>query len=164
MIRRTIWLTLGLVLVAAFVSSGVLGKAWYDPASESNTQVDNVTKYSFPQVRTELTAKEFPKDIDPAEAAAMRAAARVSLGAADPGGIASPGFTIIQTRMDDLYRPPAGRAVDFRTAPDIHFVYSRSQNDETSTYGYNVYDPILGDWPRGAGVGCNVQATDVYGR
>ncbi|UCC45307.1 MAG: hypothetical protein JSU65_05150, partial [Candidatus Zixiibacteriota bacterium] len=77
-------------------------------------------------------------------------------------GSASPGFTVDISTFDFVYWGK-GHQVDFRVTPSIHFSYTDSPGPVGSErYGYNVYDPTGGgNWPRGAGVGCEVQPLDV---
>jgi hypothetical protein len=94
--------------------------------------------------------------------------ARTSLGsaAAPRDAASSPGMPLYYTYMDDQYRSPGKRMVDFRgKRPDIHFVYSATTDPlEDSRFGYNVYDPITGSWPRGSLVGCIIQAVGESGQ
>ncbi|MBI5267479.1 MAG: hypothetical protein HY851_09635, partial [candidate division Zixibacteria bacterium] len=92
---------------------------------------------------------------------------RMSLGtaAAPRDAASSPGMPLYYTYMDDQYRSPGKRMVDFRgKRPDVHFVYSRTTDPlEAARFGYNVYDPITGTWPRGYQVGCVIQNTGEAG-
>ena len=94
-------------------------------------------------------------------------AARLSVGsAASPSNVSSPGLDIYYTYMDDQYRAPGKRMVDFRgTRPDVHFVYSRNDAPaEDSRFAYNIYSPITGTWPRGFQVGCVLNAIGESGQ
>jgi hypothetical protein len=164
-IKRAIPAALAVALVAASLPSQVRGRAQYDRTARVAGKTDRLQQYTFPQRRSELTAREYPQDISSEQAAAARQAAPVSLGSAEYHGVSSPGFTLYNTWMDDQYRPPAGRAVDFRTTPDIHFVYSAASGPTANSgFGYNVYDPVNGQWADSAGVGCRVQPPDQNGR
>jgi hypothetical protein len=92
---------------------------------------------------------------------------RYPLGsAAAPANVSSPGNQIYETFMDDQYRSPGKRMVDFRgKRPDIHFVYSRTKvASEDSRFGYNMYNPILGTWPQGPQSGCVIQQVGEAGQ
>jgi len=92
---------------------------------------------------------------------------RYQLGsAAAPANVSSPGLNIYQTYMDDQYRAPGKRMVDFRGArPDLHFVYSRTEvASEDARFGYNIYSPVGGTWPKGFQSGCVLQATGESGQ
>ena len=92
---------------------------------------------------------------------------RRSLGAAAaPRNVSSPGLDVYYTYMDDQYRSPGKRMIDFRgVRPDIHFVYSRNDAQaEDSRFAYNVYNPVTGTWPRGFQVGCVLNAIGESGQ
>jgi hypothetical protein len=92
---------------------------------------------------------------------------RYQLGtAAAPSNVSSPGLDAYYTYMDDQYRAPGKRMIDFRGArPDIHFVYSRTEAPtEDSRYGYNIYNPVTGLWPRGFQTGCVIQQVGEAGQ
>jgi hypothetical protein len=165
--RRTILTaTVAALLLLMLVTSSGLARVWYAPdRATTTTHPDRVVQYGLPQDNAELTVRQSPRSRIPETADARSSGTLLSLGSTGEAATASPGFTVYNTYMDDQFRPPVGRMVDYRTSPDIHFTYSEASGPAANSgFGYNVYDPIVGDWPRGAGVGCRIQATDGTGR
>ncbi len=138
---------------------------WDQAAPRIDPVTGKIMTYSFPVKRAERIGWEDLSQLDdrPSQSAIPP---RVSLGsvATPTNTAASPGAGVDNTFMDDQYRPGGGRMVDFRKRPYIQFTYSDAGSATgTSRYGYNVYDPIAGTWPRGAGAGCEIQpsSTDI---
>ena len=91
---------------------------------------------------------------------------RQSLGqtALSPQTPEPPGMAVDSSYNDDLYFPSTPRLIDWRNTPIIHFAYSDKPTPAaTPRYGYNFYDPIAGNWPRGNLLGCEAQAADDEG-
>jgi hypothetical protein len=165
-VKRALTVTLcGLALILMAVSPAGARSPWDRPAPKIDPVTGKIMTYSFPIRRAERVGFEDLTQLnDPADQSGN--IARVSLGsAASPTGTAtSPGAVVNNTYMDDQYRPAGGRMVDFRGKPYIHFTYSIAASPTAlSRYGYNVYDPIKGNWPWGAEVGTTVQTPDVTG-
>ncbi|MBI5267725.1 MAG: hypothetical protein HY851_10880, partial [candidate division Zixibacteria bacterium] len=159
----TIILVAGAIVLLGSVSANARSP-WDEPAPKIDPVTGKIMTYSFPVRRAERVGFEDLTQLnDPAGQGGRTE--RVSLGSAtSPTGAAtSPGVVIDNSYMDDQYRPAGGRMVDFRGKPYIHFAYSDAGSPtSTSRYGYNIYDPITGSWPRGAAAGCEIQvSTDV---
>ncbi|HUV29599.1 MAG TPA: hypothetical protein VMY05_00720 [Acidobacteriota bacterium] len=155
-----------LILCALFVGTAV-SKAVYDRRDRvQDDRLTKITRYALPSVRDNLVARGVPEDFSAWPADPSRRDARASLGAAQPGAVQSAGMVVDNTYMDDQYRPPAGHMVSFGgPTPSIHFTYSDATSPSAnSRFGYNIYDPVAADWPRGSGVGCEVQPTDQTGQ
>ncbi len=90
---------------------------------------------------------------------------RISVGASgDNAATAGPGIEV-EASYDDWQGSSRGRRVDFWGTPDMHFVYQDQPAPITTEEraGYNVYSPTLNNWPKGLGIGCEVQAAGDYG-
>ncbi|HUV29600.1 MAG TPA: hypothetical protein VMY05_00725 [Acidobacteriota bacterium] len=166
MTKKLLSLLVLVSLMVALMAATVASKAWFDPRNRVTSDIsDRVTKYSFPKVASKPVAwGDVP---DQAEAITSYPYAGRSLGAAAaPAAVESPGFPVIISYNDDQLFPGGNHQVDFRgPAPSVHFVYGWASGPLVNgLIGYNVYDPTgAGDWPRGAGVGCLINATDEEG-
>ncbi|MBU0983542.1 MAG: hypothetical protein KKA42_06705 [candidate division Zixibacteria bacterium] len=86
---------------------------------------------------------------------------RIPLGAAGPSiGPALYGEVIDYTYEDAQYQQP-GRRVAYRgmnsSQAYVHFSYDElntDANDVSRQFGYNIYDPLVGQWPHLSGGGC----------
>ncbi|UCC44424.1 MAG: hypothetical protein JSU65_00395, partial [Candidatus Zixiibacteriota bacterium] len=166
MVKRIATLAVATVLLLAWIVAPAFSKGMYEHHERAAARLtDNVTNYSFPKVRFKPVAKG--DIVSPADDnAANNPYPRASLGTSlSPSGVASPGFAVIESYNDDQMFPGGNRQVDFRGAtPSIHFAYgSAKSTTQPGKFGYNVYDPVGGVWPRGAGVGCEIQAADAEG-
>ena len=152
------------IMVALLAASG-FSRSEYDTRTGYNPTSVSLTKYAFPQVRFKPVA--WGDAASPADDnAANNPYRRSSVGTAmSPAATASPGFEVITSYNDDQMFPGGNRQVDFRgPTPSVHFVYGAAPSTaQPGKFGYNVYDPVVGNWPRGAGVGCVVQAADGEG-
>ncbi|UCC44676.1 MAG: exo-alpha-sialidase, partial [Candidatus Zixiibacteriota bacterium] len=165
MARRLLTIALLAGLLVAWIVVPAFSKGKYEHHERAAAELtDNVTKYSFPKVRFKPVAKG--DIVSPEDNAADNPYPRTSIGTAmSPTSVASPGFAVIESYNDDQMFPGGNRQVDFRgPLPSIHFAYgSAKSTTQPGKFGYNVYDPVGGVWPRGAGVGCEIQAADAEG-
>lgn len=154
------------ISLTALVALSVAAKSPYDqPSPRISPVTGKILDYSIPKVRTERVGFE---DLTGAydQMRTARPRQRISLGvvASPTGAATSPGIVVDNSYMDDQYRPGGGRMVEWRKRPYIHFGYSDAGSTlGTSRYGYNVYNPINGSWPRGAQSGCEVQSSSETG-
>ncbi|UCC43675.1 MAG: exo-alpha-sialidase [Candidatus Zixiibacteriota bacterium] len=166
MTRNLVTLALLAVLLVALVAVPAFSKGKYEHHERVAAERSNsVITYSLPS-----TISKLPKwgDIASPEGTVRTTnqPTRVGLGTAlSPSGISSPGFSVIESYNDDQMFPGGNRQVDFRgSSPSVHFTYgSAKSTTQPGKFGYNVYDPIGAVWPRGAGVGCEIQAADAEG-
>ncbi|UCC44603.1 MAG: hypothetical protein JSU65_01350, partial [Candidatus Zixiibacteriota bacterium] len=129
----------------------------------AEARADNITIYSLPAQDRKPVHDFTDKDMDESAVASTRGSRTVSLGVASA---ASPGLTI-RTTQEDWQYSVKGRYIDWAPAvPSIQFAYVDLLTATAADrgFGYNVYDPVAGQWPRGLGVGCRIQPTDTEGR
>jgi len=165
MTKKILVVLLVSTLIVALFASAALSKASYDNRARVAKELSKrILHYSLPQVAPKPVA--WGDLHDPAEAVTSYPPARRSLGAAmAPAGVSSPGFKVVSSMNDNQFFPGGNRQIDFNIgAPTMHFAYGAAKSIASAgAFGYNVYDPIAGDWPRGVGVGCEVQPTDGEG-
>jgi hypothetical protein len=162
-VRHSFKIVLGIITVSALVTAPAWAKSPYDqPIPKVSPATGKIIQYSLPKVRTERVGFE---DLSGAydQYRTSPGPRRISIGSAAvrPDAV-SPGAVVDNSYMDDQYRPGGGRMVDWRKKPYIHFGYSDMTSPlGNSRYGYNVYNPINGTWPKGATLGCVLQSTET---
>lgn len=163
--RHSLQTFVRLSIVSALIVAPVAAKSPYDqPSPRISPVTGKILNYNLPKLRTERVGfEDIAGEYD--RIRTIGVAERRSLGtAAAPSGVASPGVVVDFSYMDDQYRPGGGRMVEWRRRPYIHFGYSDATSAiSTSRYGYNVYNPINGTWPRGAQSGCELQSSSETG-
>ncbi|UCC44604.1 MAG: hypothetical protein JSU65_01355 [Candidatus Zixiibacteriota bacterium] len=155
---------LAVVLCLVILSGDALAKSKLaQDTSEriANRKSDNVTVYSLPRTNRELVSRQRLDDsYNPASTA--RGSSAASLGQASVA--TSPGLTVKSTYDDWQYWYKGRRVQYVTTDPSIHFTYnviSGAADGDPGSMGYNPYDPTSGgSWPRGLGVGCQIQSAD----
>ena len=71
----------------------------------------------------------------------------------------SPGAQVGFTYYDYQQNSTMGRQIDWRGSPQINFAWMFGPVPDVEgsrTIAYNVYDPVAGNWPLGAGIGCPI--------
>jgi len=167
-----------LLLLAAMcllvVSNSLFAKSKYDQNTQQiiAQRTSKIAQYALPRTDRKPVKAEFMslRDELARQQAIQRGAGRTlsSLGTASPS--ASPGINVRASYNDWQYSTSTVR-VDYLdsslgTSPIIHFAYEdRSSGSDVapSGYGYNMYDPSAGSWPKGLDIGRRVQATDFRG-
>lgn len=89
--------------------------------------------------------------------------ARRSLGAVLNSS--APGVPVAYT-YDDWQYSAKGRHVDFRGIPGVHFTYGMMlpiPGGWSRSYGYNIWDPVVGAWTQSPNMGCELQQPDDTG-
>jgi hypothetical protein len=172
MTRGCIYVFLAVLLCMAFVgasvSAGTLNKVVKEHRF-ADQKVKNVEQYNLqPTDREPVKFRRLSED--PSDWDVSREVNQISLGSAGPQGVSSPGLSIKQTYDDWNYYHAHTPRVTWSMEDDsatINFAYGVRAGDQETTpdgQGANYYKPISGgDWPRGIGAGCRVQATDEGG-
>ncbi len=150
-----------LVLIAfvcvALAAPGAFARSWFDTKPQSD-QAQRVRQYGLQYEK----AMKAPDDAENASTAGRLEMPRQSLGYVSPT-VGSPGI-IVDNSWNDWQYTYAQHHVEWRGKPAIQFSYVDRQAGDLGTdkFGYNVYNPTAGDWPRGQGAGCELQlGTDV---
>ncbi len=163
MIKRLPTLFICVLVAVAFIAASVDAKSNFDKGKRVvDERTNKVTTFSFSGKRHLVAQDDVPELLTPTTSSAVRS----SLGVpATAGQSASPGFTVDVSYNDDQYIPSAGHQVEWRgTSPYVQFAYGNANSKgDISRFGYNVYDPVLGNWPRTAEVGCEIQGAGDIG-
>ncbi|UCC44138.1 MAG: hypothetical protein JSU65_13660, partial [Candidatus Zixiibacteriota bacterium] len=155
-----------IILCIAFLAMSVSAANKWDTRQAdriAEQRSENITIYSLPASDRERMSRVSDKDLGEPAIVSSRGSQAASLGVAD---VSSPGLNIRTTQADWQYSVK-GRYIDYSpTVPSIQFAYVDLQTATAADrgFGYNVYDPVAGQWPRGLGVGCRIQPTDTEGR
>jgi len=159
MVAKLFRLVFIMLLCVGVFAIGVTAKSKYDNA-------DDVTKYSFPRARGKVIERSLSDDTREVLPTPFRSTGLTRLGSARSTSASSPGIVVRGTYEDWQSGYMKRPQIAFNGPPSIQFGYSDLQTEVLTQrgFGYNAYDPTNGgDWPRGFGVGCRIQPTDMEG-